>query len=382
MWTMAAPTTAPRGPWIRSASWDFTFILGSAVLAGFPIVSYYLITALTGVPPQAFQEHPALSIAMAINMASAFLIGGPHLYATFTMTIADRSFRASHRRLLWLAALIPPLVVSLAVLRVELLMTLFFAWASVHAVHQLVFIVEQYQMRADRPHGLPRWSKAIDYVLLMSCLYPVVSWRLLATPGSMLALPGGVTVAQGFRIGAVDLSRELPAFIHGQVWIAWALFAIFAAALLAFVLRTGWELATGTGVWPRTLLLGATVPLVSSIPLYDNLDVALQGLNLWHSTQYIGLVYLMNAYRKERGELTSPLLGWLAGFGNGFRYYGAVVGVSVAAGGLIGVLHYGCGLPMLHCYYGVHLSALWINYLWDHAVFTRVGALAPVAAIT
>jgi len=49
---------------------------------------------------------------------------------------------------------------------------------------------------------------------------------------------------------------------------------------------------------------------------------------------------------------------------------------------LIGVLHYGCGLPMLHCYYGVHLSALWIHYLWDHAVFTRVGALAPVAAIT
>ena len=79
MWETAAPVTAPRGPWIRSASWDFTFILGSAVLAGVPIASYYLITALTGVPPQAFQEHPALGIAMAMRQDFTLAPAHAHL---------------------------------------------------------------------------------------------------------------------------------------------------------------------------------------------------------------------------------------------------------------------------------------------------------------
>jgi hypothetical protein len=188
-------------------------------------------------------------------------------------------------------------------------------------------------------------------------------------------------VGQGFPIGEVDISRELPVLVQGEVWIAWIVCAVFAVSLAAFVVRSVWEIATGTVAWPRTLLLAATVPVVFSIPLFDNLDVALQGFNLWHSAQYIGLVYLMNAYRKERGEISSSFVRWLSGFGNGTRYYGFVVALSVAAGGLIGVLHYGVGVPMLQAYYGVHLSALWIHYLWDHAVFTRSNALVPAVAI-
>ena len=113
------------------------------------------------------------------------------------------------------------------------------------------------------------------------------------------------------------------------------------------------------------------------VPACENLDVALQGLNLWHSAQYIGLVYLMNTYRRDRNEISSPFVARLAGAGNGLRYYAFIVGVSLAAGGLIGLLHFGFGLPMIQAYYAILMSGLWIHYLWDHAVFTQYDALTP-----
>jgi hypothetical protein len=70
----------------------------------------------------------------------------------------------------------------------------------------------------------------------------------------------------------------------------------------------------------------------------------------------------------------------ISGSDNRALYYGFVVAVSMAAAGLIGFLHYVVGLPLLQAYYGVHLSGLWIHYLWDHAVFGELDALTPMAA--
>jgi hypothetical protein len=378
MWTATSSTTAPSGPWIRSRQWDLTFILGSVVLVALPLSTYYAIAALTGTPPQSFQEKPALSIAMLINLACAFLIGGPHMYATYTLTLAERRFRNLHPWLLAAAAAIPMVVVTLAIARIELLMTIFFAWASLHAAHQLAYLVQQYHLRAVTAAPLGAWSRGIDYILVASCLYPVVLWRLLAPPGAVLDLPFGLAVMPGFHVGRVDLAQQLPVSIAGQVWIAWAFAAVFAVTLLAFLVRTLWELATGRTLWPRTLLVGITVPVVFSLPLFDNMDVSLQGFNLWHSVQYLGLVYLINGYRKQRGEISSGLVTRLSGFGNGARYYGFLVGVSLSAGALMGLLHYVAGLPMLQVYYAVLLSGLWVHYLWDHAVFAQAHALAPM----
>lgn len=343
-----------------------------------PLVTYYAVAGLTGTAPEAFQQRPALGIAMFINLSVAFLIGGPHVYATYTMTVAERSFRQRHPVLLWGGLAVPLVVVALAVVRIELLIAAFFAWASVHVIHQLAYLVQQYQLRAGGARPLPLWSRSIDYALALSCLYPVASWRLLAEPGATLALPAGLVVGQGFHIGAVDVSQQLPAFLVGQVWIAGVVGAVFVLSAFAFVVRTGWEVATGRVVWPRTLLLAATAPVAFALPLFDNLDVALQGFNLWHSAQYLGLVYLMNAYRKERAAISSPFVASLSGFGNGPRYYAFVVAISVGVGGLIGVLHYGAGLPLLQVYYAVHLSGLLVHYLWDHAVFLQPDALTPV----
>ena len=371
-------TVRPPGPWLHSATWDGVVILGSGLLVAVPLVTYYAVATLTGTPPQAFQESQALGIAMLINLAVAFLIGGPHVYATLTTTLAERRFRERHPLLLRAALLVPVGVIALTSLRIELLLAVFFAWASVHVVHQLTYLVWQYQARGSDP--LPRWSRAIDYVLVVSCLYPIALWRMLAPDGAVLPLPFGLEIAPGFFIGRVDIGRELPAAFAGQVWIAWTAGTVFALAAAAFAARTVWEWRTGGLLWPRTLLLAASAPVAFAVPMVANADVALQGLNLWHSAQYLGLVYLMNGQRKARGEISSWWVRRLSGAGNGRWYYAFVVGVAVAAGGLIGVLHYGAGFPMLQAYYCVHFSALLVHYLWDHAVFTQMGALTPVAA--
>jgi hypothetical protein len=379
MWT-ATERPPPPGPWIHGPRWDVAFIFLSALLVGLPLVTYYLVTAATGVPPQSFQESQALGVAMLINLGCAFFIGGPHMYATYTLTLGERRFRARHPLLTAAAALVPPTVVVLACYRIALLVALFFAWASIHAVHQIVYLVRQYQLRAPRSAAPPRWSCIIDYALAVTCFYPVAFWRLFAEPGSVLRLPGGITLAQGFRIGAVDISQQLPAALRGQPWIAELVVLAFAVLVVAFAVRTAWEIKTGTVIWPRTLLLVLTVTVSSGLFLFDNLDVALQGFNLWHSTQYVGLVYLMNLNRRAHGLISSSFVARMSGSENALFYYGFVVAVSMAAGGTIGFLHYVVGLPLLQAYYGVHLSGLWIHYLWDHAVFGEFDALTPVAA--
>ncbi len=381
MWT-PADESRPAGPWLHSRGWDLGFIYLSGLLVALPLLTYYGVALLTGVKPQAFQHEQALGIAMFVNLGCAFFIGGPHMYATYLLTLGERRFREAHPILLRAAALIPPTVIVLATYRIEWLMTVFFAWASIHAAHQVAYLVQQYRLREPEAAAPSRLSLLIDYGLALSCLYPVATWRLLAPEGEVVSLPGGVELVAGFRIGAVDLARQLPEILHGQVWIAYVLWAAYAALLAAFGLRTVAELVTTRRLSPRTLLVLVTVPVGSSLFLFDNLDVALQGFNLWHSTQYIGLVYLMNRHRRDRGLTSSPFVASLSGAENAWRYYVFVVGLSVLAAGLIGVLHYGVGLPMLHVYYGVHLSALWIHYLWDHAVFTQWGALSPAPGFT
>jgi hypothetical protein len=378
MWSEKQVVAAPPGPWIHSRAWDSLFLFASVLLVAVPFATYYTTMWLSGAPPQAFQHSQALGVAMLINLGAAFFIGGPHMYATYTMTLAERRFRSRHPYLLRAAAAVPILVMVLSLTRIELLMFLFFGWASVHVVHQLIFLVSQYQLRVQ-PEPLPLWSRAIDYVVVISCLYPIALWRLLAPEGSVLQLPLGVEIVPGFFIGRADISRLVPDLIHGQMWIVTAVSVIFATAWILFLLRTGREIINRSVVWPRVILIALTAPVAFIVPAFDNLDVALQGLNLWHSAQYIGLVYLMNAYRHDRHEISSPLVEWISGIGHGLRYYAFIVTVSLGAGGLIGVLHFGFGLPMLQAYYAVLMSGLWIHYLWDHAVFTQRDALTPLA---
>ena len=58
----------------------------------------------------------------------------------------------------------------------------------------------------------------------------------------------------------------------------------------------------------KTLLIVIASVLFFLTPMLANLDVAFQGLNTWHSFQYLALVLYLNRYRAASGMIGSPFV--------------------------------------------------------------------------
>ena len=73
-----------EGAWLRSRNWDLTFLILSAALVPIPLLMYH-----------------GLGISQtAVNLIVAGLIGGPHLYSTFTYTFMEPNYRTRHQAFL------------------------------------------------------------------------------------------------------------------------------------------------------------------------------------------------------------------------------------------------------------------------------------------
>ena len=120
-----------HGLWLHSRGWDLACLTGSGVLVVIPLILYELIG----------------TSAMFVNLFIAGVIGGPHMYATFFRTALDETFRQRHPWLIGTSLVIPVLVVVCALWHFQLLITLFFFWASVHVLHQIAYILECYDRR-------------------------------------------------------------------------------------------------------------------------------------------------------------------------------------------------------------------------------------------
>src|SRR5262245_60409127 len=161
---MAAIASAPaafpgrRSGWIYKPSWDLPVLILSAVLVPFPFLVAWLAQA-TGW----MREQQAID---AINIAVATLIGGPHLFSTVTYTWLDRRFRDTHRSYTLLALGIPVLVVFTGVTNYQLLISFFFTWASLHVLHQVIYLTDCYRKRSGMAE--PGWSRAVDYGLILT----------------------------------------------------------------------------------------------------------------------------------------------------------------------------------------------------------------------
>src|SRR6476659_3082936 len=66
-------------PWLKSATFDVLLLVASVV-----IVPLVLLAVWVGVSSD------------VINLGVTALVGGPHVFATFTATFADKKFRARH----------------------------------------------------------------------------------------------------------------------------------------------------------------------------------------------------------------------------------------------------------------------------------------------
>jgi hypothetical protein len=332
---------ATRGIWLRSPWWDMSFLILSAALVPIPLLAHHVL----GVSQT------------AVNLLVAGLIGGPHLYSTFTYTFMEAGYRRRHRRFLVASLALPVFVTVLSFVNLQVLLTVFFLWASIHVLHQITYINDCYV--AKGPVARPARERLVDYGVVFLCLYPMATPQILA--GS-------------FQLGGTAL--YVPAWAtYGlvadvQIYGIAALFAVFFGLWVAKCVRD-WR--AGRLLVPSVLLIGLTIAVGFTLPLFPNSDVAFQGFNVWHSLQYLALVWFLMAMRKERGEIDNRLVAQMNGPDRVRRFYGLAVALTAAAALLVLVIHAAFGVPLQQAYYIVILSTLLQHYYLDHLQFTKLG---------
>jgi hypothetical protein len=356
--------------WLRSRDWDLTWITLSVVLVATPYLAYLGLLSFESAMQPVAEYFGASMDSLSrniVNAGVALLVGGPHMYATFTRTALDRRFARQHGRMLWSSLMIPLVVITLAMLNLSLLLTLFFFWASIHVLHQIIYIIELYNHK--QKSALSRFSRLADYGVVLTALYPLAAWK----------------IANGtFLIGENDLSSVIAAVIPVGSWMVWLAGGAFALALLAWLVKSFMEYQKGVIHWPKTVFIALTVTAAFFVPALGNLDTAFQGMNVWHSLQYLALTWMLNHLRQKRGELeSSPFVERLSTDGTARRYYLFNVGLTVAdvalAGVIFVVLMYVFDFPFDYAfdraYYIAVLSFLWIHYYHDHFLFSQPGVI-------
>ena len=107
-----------QGRWLYTRRWDLIFISLSVVLVTVPYLSWLLVRDVLHIESDIGRQ--------GVNLAVAVLIGGPHMYTTFTRTAFDKNYRSKHRAILVSSLVIPVVVISLALSNLPLLLTIFF----------------------------------------------------------------------------------------------------------------------------------------------------------------------------------------------------------------------------------------------------------------
>lgn len=350
--------------WLKDRRWDLTFIILSVLLVPLPYI-FYLIGIQAGM-------HPDVSRNL-INGFVAVAVGGPHMMSTFLRTGLDGDFKKRYPMLIRSSVIIPLVVVSLAFLNLELLLTIFFFWAMLHVLHQATYVTELYNHKAGKvtSRRMTLISRAADYGVIISCLFPMAAFK----------------ISQGsFEIGTNDLTKVIPGLFQ-QTWLFVAASAVFFVALAVFIGKTVVEYRRGTINWPKTLFISLTVIVFFPLAAFPNLDTAFQGANMWHSFQYLPLTFYIIKLRQRAGLLNNaPIVSRFTQVGSnstrGLYMLSALLlggslavfaGVYVLAGIIIPNID-----PNRHfdiAYYTAILSFLWIHYYHDHFLFTNYEAL-------
>ena len=255
-----------QGPWLHSQRWDLLCITGSSVLVVVPLVLY------------AVMGHSATFVNLLLPVLSV----APYV-RHFFRTFLDASFWHRHRLLVGCSLGIPVLVVACALWNFQLLITLFFFWASIHVLHQIAYILECYERKQ---HGyLQRWARFIDYAVVFSSLYPLASYKF---------------IYDEFYIGQTRLLY--PEMLKTPI-VCYTISGFFVLALLLFLGKTIREIQQRLH-YPKILLMVTTIGLAFFITSYSghHLEIAFQGFNTWHSFQYLALTWYIHTLRQQHGE--------------------------------------------------------------------------------
>ncbi len=360
----------PENLWLNNRTWDLTFISLSAVLVLLPFGAYEIFKYLLSIDTirTTFGVTPSDVLDVSRNTVNgliALFIGGPHMYSTYTRTFLDGDFRKHHIVFLLGSLVLPFFVVYLGVVNFQLLITLFFFWASVHILHQMAYIIDCYNKKNTKPISLP--SRILDYAVVFSSLYPIGVWRM---------------VNDDFSIGQNKIMFPEALTIQNDPNLGWGIFLfvvlIFGVSLTLWLARTYREYTRGELHTPKALLMGLTIVVSFFIPAYHELDVAFQGFNTWHSFQYLGLTFYINRLRQQKEGISTPLIRNMSLEGKTWKFYFFNVGCALGAVGMIALLlvnRHALGFSFDQCYYVVVLSFLLMHYYHDHLLFTKTDAI-------
>lgn len=371
--TATVSTQQARIPqWLYTRKFDLRYITLSVILVAAPYTVYLLL-----VNSARILDPLALTLGTTVddlsrnlvNASVALLVGGPHMYSTFTRTALDHDFAAKHRRFLASSLIVPVVVTSLALFNLTLLLTIFFFWASIHVLHQIIYITELYNQRKHT--GLTLFNRGTDYAVILTALYPLAAWKIANNK---------------FAIGQNNLSEQVNDVI-GLVglsagdWMWMLAGGAFVIALVLWIGKTIAEARNGTLHKPKVLFIGVTVAASFTVPALGNLDTAFQGMNVWHSFQYLSLTWMLNHLRQQRGDLkNSPFVEKLSDDNKSARrYYLFNIGLTIADVGLAIVIFLVLWLVFKmpfdaafdRGYYIAILSFLWMHYYHDHYLFVH-----------
>lgn len=336
-------------PMLRNQAWDRWFTAGGAWLVPIPILAFYLFRTC-GAAVSAAEDLVTLLVMVPL--------GGPHVFATYTRTYFNPTFRRQEPLLFWLGLGIPVLVVGAAVSSaffdvtlfgappIRYVLSFFFFWAGVHIVHQHSYVASGYDVERNAvgARRFARWGW-IDYAVMLLAMYPVSFFRMsmigadptmrAANPDALatqivVAISGSAEVADDyvFRIGR--MAPLLPDFMmHASVWIATTMAFVIACVMFAWKSMAAHR--DGVLLKHRFRLVLAMAVLGSTVPLLPNLDSAFQGLNAWHSFQYLGLAWLMNRRSYDRGEIRTGLFQRTMHDGSHWRFFRTALGATLGA---------------------------------------------------
>ena len=354
-----------RSGWLVSAPYDLSFIIGSASLLFVPHAVHLLWPS-----------------NIVVDLVIAAAIGGPHLFATYTLTFMEPNFRRRYPRYTAGALVLPLLVLATAVVNLDLLVTAFFLLAALHVIHQAGYVADSYRDRSPRPEpaATQRVSRLIDYGLLLSSLFVLATFKFTGAP---LRIFGMELSEHQFATGGRRLL--FPGFLQAEV-LAWGLMAAFLLCAAAFAVKSLHEATQGRLNLPKTLHMVLAAGLFFVTPALQNLDVAFQGLNTWHSVQYLAVVIFLNRRRQAQGLIGSPVVARFAT--RGARLYGVGLALTAACGlvylalrGIVLLLDAWPGDALQQHYFAFYvsvLSALLIHYYFDHFLFLRIdGVITP-----
>jgi len=361
------------GLWLRDKKWDLLFITFSVIVVPLPYV-FYLIGVRLG-----------LEDDFARNLVNGFVavaIGGPHMMSTFLRTGLDENFKQRYPMLIRSSIVIPIVVVSLAFLNLTLLLTVFFFWASLHVLHQVTYIVELYNHKEHsfirKGSAVSLQARLIDYAVILTCLFPLAALKI--SKGS-------------FDVGVNDLTSVIPDLFQ-QTWFFVAMSAVFGAALIAYLYKTWQEYRGGYINWPKTVFISFTVIVAFTMPALPNLDTAFQGLNTWHSFQYLAITFYIIRIKQQYGQLdkNAPLVARFSK-GKDSRGLYALSAIMLIGSAAVFTVVYAVAHIVTPgtidpantreianwrfdvAYYTSILSFLWIHYYHDHFLFTDFEAL-------